>query len=158
MTVGATIGTGYSSAAEAGLIGQVGDNGAGAVRLGVSVPIFDRGSTRQRVRQAEARAAFLDQERQDTRRAVTLEVRERAIALDALAAQAELAVVRVEAAQEALDAERARFDAGEATLQAVSILQTRLVEAEAERARLAVEARFERLFLAIAVGDTPEAE
>ena len=136
----------------------MGDNGAGALRLGVSVPIFDRGVARQRIRQAEARAAFLEREREDARRAVALEVRERAIALDALAAQAELAAVRVEAAQAALAAERARFDAGEATLQAVSILQARLVEAEAERARLGVEARFERLFLAVAVGDAPEAE
>ena len=158
VTVGAYVGTGYSSAAGSGLLGQVGDNGAGALRLGVSVPILDRGVTRQRVRQAEARAAVLEREREDARRAVALEVRERAIALDALAAQAELAAVRVEAAQAALAAERARFDAGEATLQAVSILQARLVEAEAERARLGVEARFERLFLAVAVGDAPEAE
>ncbi len=157
VTVGAYLGTGFSSAAQAALVGQLGDNRAGALRLNVSVPLLDRGAVRQRVRQAEARATFLERDREDARRGVALEVRERAIALDALDAQSALADVRVEAAQAALAAERARFDAGEATLQAVSILLTRLVEAEAERARLAVEARFERLFLAVAVGDDPDA-
>ena len=150
--IGGFVGTSYSSAGEVTFPSQVGDNRSGSLRLSVSVPLFDRGATRERVRLAEARAAALRAEEVDARRGVALEVRERRIEVDALAAQAAVAEVRVRAAEQALDAERARFDAGEATLQAVSLLQARVVEARTERARLAVEARFQRLLLAVAVG------
>ncbi len=154
IALNASLGTSYTSAADGtSLPGQFGDNRAGGLRLGVSVPIFDRGATRARVRQAEATAALLRAEAEDARRAVVLDVRERLIGLDALRAQTDVAGVRVRAAAEALAAERARFQAGETTLQAVSLLQARLVEARSDRARLGVEAQFQQLFLAAAVGE-----
>ena len=154
IALSASLGTSYTSASDgATLPGQFADNRAGGLRLGVTVPIFDRGTTRAGVRQAEARAAALRAEAEDARRAAVLDVRERLVELDALRAQADVARVRVEAAEEALAAERARFQAGETTLQAVSLLQARAVEARSDRARLTVEAQFQRLFLAAAVGE-----
>jgi len=152
VSVGAYVGTSYSSAGEVTFPGQIGDNRAGSLRLGVSLPILDRGQSRQRIRQAEARATALRAEQADAERAVALEVRELRIELDALDAQAELAEVRVAAAEAALDAERARYEGGETTLQSVSQLQARLVEARTERERIRVAARFQRRLIDVAVG------
>ena len=49
--------------------------------------------------------------------------------------------------------ERARYAAGETALQTVSLVQARAVEARTEQERLAVEARFQRLLLAVATGE-----
>ena len=152
VSVGAYVGTGYSSAAGTGIPGQLGDNRAGALRLTVSLPVLDRGASGAAVRRAEARAAALRADREGARRAAALDVRERAVEVDAVDAQAGVAAVRVEAAEAALAAERARYAAGATTLQAVSLLQARLFEAQSERARLAVEAVFARRLLRLAVG------
>ena len=151
--LGASVGTSYTSAAEVGFPGQIGDNRAGGLRVGVSVPLLDRGVSRARTRQAEVRTVALAAEQEDARRAVALEVQERTIALDALREQRAVADVRVRAAAEALAAERARFQAGETTLQSVSLLQARTVEARTAQERLAIEARFEALLLRVAVGE-----
>ncbi len=71
----------------------------------------------------------------------------------ALRAQTEIAATRVRAAEEALDAEQARYAAGVSTLQSVSLLRARALEARTALAQLAIEARFQRLLLALAVGD-----
>ncbi|MDT7856754.1 TolC family protein [Rubrivirga sp. S365] len=152
VAVGAYVGTNYSSAAGTALPGQLGDNRAGALRLTVSLPVLDRGAAGTAVRRAEARATALRADQEDVRRAVALDVRERSVEVDAAAARAEVAAVRVEAAEAALAAERARYAAGATTLQAVSLLQARLVEARTERAQLAVEAAFNRRLLALALG------
>lgn len=153
VSVGGSLGTTYTSAGASGLPGQLQNNRAGALRVSVSLPLLDRGVTRQRVRQAEARAVLLRAEAEDARRAVALEVDERRIQIDALRARAEVAAVRVAAAQTALDAERARYAAGETTLQAVTLLQARAVEARTEQEQLAVAARFQALLLNVAVGE-----
>ena len=83
---------------------------------------------------------------------MALDVRERAVALEALAAQAETVAVRVRAARVALDAERARYEAGAATLQDVSLLQARLTDALAQQATIEIEAAFAPALLDAAVG------
>ena len=152
VALGAYVGTGYSSAAGAGIPGQFGDNRAGGLRLSVSLPVFDRGAARAAVARADARSAALRATTEDARRQAALDVREQVIARDALAARAEVAEARVRAARVALDAERARYEAGAATLQDVTLLQARLTDALAERATIAVEAAFAPTLLAVAVG------
>lgn len=153
VSLNAYLGTSFTSAADDAFVPQVGDNRAGSLRLGITVPIFDRGLSRQRVRLAEAQASALRSYQEDARRAVALEVQELGIRVTALTAQADIAATRVRAAEEALAAERARFDAGESTLQSVSLLRARAVEARTNQAQLGVEARFQRALLARAVGD-----
>ena len=153
VSLGGFVGTSYTSAAGVGFPGQIGDNRTGSLSLNVSLPILDRGVTRGRIRQAEAREQALRAAEADTRRAIALEVQEHRIRLDALAAQSEIAEIRVEAAQTALDAERARYVAGETTLQSVSILQARLHEARTNQALLRVQAQFERRLLMLALGE-----
>lgn len=152
ITAGAAFGTSYTSAAAVGFPSQVGDNRSGGIRVGVSVPLFDRGVARQRTRQADVRAVALAAEREDARRSVALDVRERLIELDALREQDVLAAVRVRAAEATLAAERARYAAGESTLQSVSLAQARAVEARTAQERVTVDARFGRLLLGVAVG------
>ena len=152
ITVGGSVGTSYTSAADAGFPGQIGGNRAGGFSLGVSVPLFDQGATRARTAQAAARAVALSVEAEDARRGVAAEVREALVEVEARQAQASVAADRVRAAQTAADAERDRFQFGETTLQSVSLARARLVEAQTDRARLEVEARFARLLLDVAVG------
>ena len=152
VAVGAFVGTSYSSSTGTALPGQFGDNRGGSLRLSVSLPVLDGGRTAARVRQAEVQTLAAEVAAEDARRAVALEVRERRVALDAVGSRTEVAEVRVAAARTALDAEQARYLAGETTLQDVTQLRTRLVEAETELARLGVEARFASLLLDVAVG------
>lgn len=153
IAVDAYLGTSFSSAGETAFPAQVGDNRAGALRLGLSFPLFDQGISRQRIRQAEAQAAALRSYQADARRAIALDVQEIRIRFAALRAQTEIAATRVRAAEEALDAEQARYAAGVSTLQSVSLLRARALEARTALAQLAIEARFQRLLLALAVGD-----
>ena len=152
VALGAYVGTGYSSAAGTGIAGQFGDNRAGGLRLSVSLPVLDRGASGTAVARAEAQAAALRASAEDARRQVALDVQEQLVALDALAARADVAEVRVRAARTALDAKRARYEGGAATLQDVSVLQARLTDALAERATIAVEAAFASALLDVAVG------
>ncbi|MEM1056633.1 MAG: TolC family protein [Bacteroidota bacterium] len=153
VSLGAYVGTSYTSAASAGFSGQFGDNRTGSVGVNVSFPLLDRGVTRQRIRQAEAQAQALRAEADDTRYAIALEIREHHIRLGALQAQADLAAIRVEAAQQALAAERALYLGGETTLQSVSVLQARVADARTQQALLRVEAAFERRQLQVALGE-----
>ena len=152
VALSARLGTSYSSASP-GFVGQFGDNRGGGVGVSVSLPILDRGVTRERTRLAEARAQALRAEADDARRAVALDVREAHVRLTSLQAQIGVAEVRVEAAETALRAERARYAAGATTLQAVSLAESRAVEARTEREQLHVGARFQRLLLDVAVGE-----
>ena len=114
--------------------------------------MLDGGATQAEVRRAEARALTLRVEEEEARRRVALEVRERSIELDAARAGLALAETRLAAAETALEAERAQYLAGETALQAVSQARSRVVDARETRARLAVEARFTRRLLDVAVG------
>ncbi|WP_412060717.1 TolC family protein [Rubrivirga sp. IMCC45206] len=152
VALAASMGTGFTSAAPDAFGGQFADNRAGSLGLRVSVPLLDRGATRAEVRRARARADALDADAAQTRRAAALEVETARLRLDALADLLPLADARVDAAETALAAERARYDAGASTLQAVAQLRARLTAARTDAAVLAVTARFERLLLALATG------
>jgi outer membrane protein len=150
------MGTSYTSAnADTGIPGQLGDNRSGSLGLQVSLPLLDRGATRRRVRQAEARAAAVDVEVETVRRAIVFEVQETVADLRSLAAQAEVAEIRQRAADAALDAELARFRAGTTTLQTVAQLRSRSIEAQVESERLRVQQRVQAQILELVVGTYP---
>lgn len=153
VTLTGGMGTSYTSAnTEAGIPGQLGDNRSGALGVRVSLPLMDRGATRSRIRQAEARATAVDVEAEAVRRAAAYEVREAASELRALAAQAEVAAVRQRAAEAALEAELARFRAGTTTLQTVAQLRSRRLEAQVEQERLRIRRQLQARLLELAVG------
>ena len=147
------MGTSYTSAnTDTGIPGQLGDNRSGALGLRVSLPLMDRGSTRSRIRQAEARAASVDVEAETLRRTIVFEVQEAVADLESLAAQAEIAAVRQRAADAALDAELARYREGATTLQAVAQLRSRAVEARVEQERVRIQRRVQAQLLELVVG------
>ena len=152
VAVFAGAGTSFTSAGAGAIPGQFGDNRAGQLGLQVSMPLFDGGAGRGGVRQSAARLAALDAQTDEAARAVALEAREAGVELAATEAQLEIAAVRVDAAQTALGAELARFQAGETTLQSVALLRARAVDAATRQAVLDVTVRFLRLRLRLAAG------
>ena len=149
----AGMGTSYTSAnADTGIPGQLGDNRSGALGLSVSLPLMDRGTTRSRIRQVEARAARVDVQAETVRRAIVFEIHEAVTGLESLAAQADVAAIRQRAAEAALNAELARYGAGTTTLQSVAQLRSRAVEAQVERGRLRVQQRVQAHILELVVG------
>ena len=114
--------------------------------------MFDRGRAGA-VAQAASCVTATRAAAKEARRAAALEVWEATVVLDDTRAQAELAVVRSEAARAALDAELARYQAGETTLQAVAQLRARVVDAETRRAVLAVTEAYPHVLLRIVAGD-----
>ena len=151
VSVVAGAGTGFTSAASGGLPGQLGDNRAGQVGLRVSLPLFDRAAGGA-VGQARARVSAAQATAENARRSVALEVWEAAIVLADVEAQTDLAATRLAAAETALDAEQARYQTGETTLQSVAQLRARAVDAATRLAVLTVTARYQRLLLRLAAG------
>ena len=150
------MGTSYTSAnVDAGIPGQLGDNRSGSLGIRVSLPLMDRGATRSRIRQAEARATAVEVEAETVRRVVVYQVTDAATELQALAAQVEVVEVRQRAAEAALEAELARFRAGTTTLQTVAQLRSRLVEAQVDQERLRIQQRVQARLLELAMGRQP---
>ena len=149
-----SVGTSYTSANDAtGFAGQVGDNRSGSLGLRVSLPILDQGATRSGLRRAEARALAVDADAESVRRTIAFEVQEALADRRQLDAEAEVARVRLEAAQSALDAELARFQAGTTTLQAVAQLRSRRLDAEVTRERITIRRRVQARWLELVLGD-----
>jgi outer membrane protein len=134
--------TAYSSASDLSVADQLNQRRGGSVGIGVSIPLFDRGSSdlatqRAQIQADNARLA-LQQQRQD----VALEVR-RAY-LDHRAAQERLAAAQAQqmAADQALAATRERYRVGAATLVELSQSQAAQVQA----ASSLVNARYTLVF------------
>ncbi|MEO0559649.1 MAG: TolC family protein [Bacteroidota bacterium] len=153
VTLTGGMGTSYTSAnTDTGIPGQLGDNRSGSLGLSVSLPLMDRGATRSRIRQAEARATRVDVEAETVRRTIVFEIQDTVTDLESLAAQAEVAAVRQRAAAAALDAELARFAAGATTLQTVAQLRSRAVEAQVELERLRIQRQVQAQILELVIG------
>jgi outer membrane protein len=134
--------TAYSSASDLSLADQLNQRRGGSIGIGVSIPLFDRGSSdlatqRAQIQADNARLA-LQQQRQD----VALEVR-RAY-LDHGAAQERLAAAQAQqvAADQALAATRERYRVGAATL--VELTQSQAAQVQAASAL--VNARYALVF------------
>jgi outer membrane protein len=134
--------TAYSSASDLSIADQLNQRRGGSIGIGVSIPLFDRGSadlaTQRAQIQADNARLALQQQRQD----VALEVR-RAY-LDHRAAQERLAAAQAQqvAADQALAATRERYRVGAATL--VELTQSQAAQVQAASAL--VNARYTLVF------------
>src|SRR5687767_9467943 len=134
--------TAFSSASDLSLADQLNQRRGGSVGIGVSIPLFDRGSadlaTQRAQIQADNARLGLQQQRQD----VAVEVR-RAY-LDHRAAQERLAAAQAQqvAADQALTATRERYRVGAATL--VELTQSQAAQVQAASAL--VNARYTLVF------------
>ncbi len=129
ISLSAAYSTAFNSAADLSLSDQLDQRRGGSIGLGISIPIFDRGSTslaeqRAQIEQDNARLALANQ-----KQTVALEVR-RAY-LDQQSAQEQLAAAgaQLTAAQKALDATQARYQVGAATLLEVTQARAQQVQA-----------------------------
>lgn len=120
----------FSSASEAAFLDQFNDRRGGSVGVGVSVPIFDRGATRNATARAQVQLdqARIDQE--NLRQEVALQVRRATLDVRAAGEQRRAAEAQVAAARLALEAARDRYEVGAATLVERSQAQAILVQAE----------------------------
>lgn len=124
--------TSYSSVSSFGFIDQLDQRRGGSVSLGVSVPIFDKFSTRSATQQAtiqveNARLA-LEKQRLD----VGLDVRQAWLDLTSAREQLVAAQAQQRSAEMALTASRERYQAGAATL--VELAQARAAQVQAATA------------------------
>ena len=131
-SVSASLGynTAYTSASDSSLFNQFNQRRGGTVGLGLSLPIFDRGSVRLQEQRAaiseeNAKLALLNQQQ-----TVALEVRR--AWLDVRSAQQQLVAATAQqvAATLALDAVQQRYNVGSATLLEITQARSQLVNAQ----------------------------
>ena len=134
--------TAYSSASDLSIADQLNQRRGGSIGIGVSVPLFDRGSTDLATQRAQIQADNARLALQQQRQQVALEVR-RAY-LDHRAAQERLAASQAQqvAADQALAATRERYRVGAATL--VELTQSQAAQVQAASAL--VNARYALVF------------
>jgi outer membrane protein len=132
----------YNSASPFSFSDQLDQRRGGSVGIGVSVPLFDRGSTSAATRRAEIQADNASLSLISLQQEVGLQVRR--VYLDFRAAQEQLVAAesQVRAAELALQAAQDRYTAGASTL--VELTQSRAARVEA--ASSLVSARYNLLF------------
>ena len=138
----------YNSATDLGFTDQLDQRRGGSVSLGVSIPLFDRGSTSLSTQRAEiaednARLALKDRQQQ-----VGLEVRRAYLDLQAAAQQLDAAEAQLRAAQLSLESSQQRYNVGAATL--LEVTQARAIQLQAASAL--VSARYGLLFQRTLIG------
>jgi outer membrane protein len=134
--------TAYSSASDLSLADQLNQRRGGSIGIGVSIPLFDRGSSDLATQRAQIQADNARLALQQQRQEVALDVR-RAY-LDHRAAQERLAAAQAQqvAADQALAATRERYRVGAATL--VELTQSQAAQVQAASAL--VNARYALVF------------
>jgi outer membrane protein len=134
--------TAYSSASDLSLADQLNQRRGGSIGIGISIPLFDRGSADPATQRAQIQADNARLALQQQRQEVALEVR-RAY-LDHRAAQERLAAAQAQqrAADQAVAATRERYRVGAATLVELTQSQTAQVQA----ASAFVNARYNLVF------------
>jgi outer membrane protein len=153
VSVSAGYNTSLNSSNDAGLFDQLNQRQGGSVSVGVSLPIFDRGSTaaetqRAKIQQDNARIALENQRQQ-----VGLEVRRAYLDFQSAQEQLRAAQAQQTAAQQSLSATDERYRAGVGTL--VEVTQARATLATAQSALVTARSNllFQRTLVDYYVGD-----
>jgi outer membrane protein len=124
--------TAFTSAADLSFSDQLDQRRGGSLSLGVSIPLFDRGSAsvaeqRASIQQENARLALANQ-----KQTVALEVRRAYLDQQSARDQLTAAEAQLDAARQAVDAVQKRYQAGAATL--VELTQARAQQTQAASA------------------------
>ena len=121
--------TAYSSATDLSIANQLDQRRGGGIGIGISIPIFDRGSSsaaEQKAQIAQSNAQLvLSQQRQG----IALDVRRAYLDFTSAKQQLTAATAQLAAAQKAVEATQARYKVGAATLVEVSQAQAQEVSA-----------------------------
>lgn len=142
VSISAGINSAYSSITAAGLSSQLGDRRAGSLALGVSVPIFDRGSASIATQQANIQLENVRLNDEKQRQTVALEVRRAYLDYESAREQLNAARAQAQSADLAASAVRERYRVGAATLVEYTVAQATQVAA----ATALVNARYNLVF------------
>ena len=138
----------YNSATDIGFTDQLNQRRGGSVSLGLSIPLWDRGSTElatQRAQIAEDNARLDLKNRQQQ---IGLEVRRAYLDYQAATQQLDAAEAQLRAAQLALESSQQRYNVGAATL--LEVTQARAAQFQAASAL--ISARYGLLFQKTLIG------
>ncbi len=117
---------------------QTRDNRQGSIRLGMTIPIFNRFDTRYRVEQSRVVERNAQLDRESLQQRVALEVRQAYLDYQTAVKQLEVSDRRLRAAQQALDAEQERYNVGASTLVELTAVQVQYVSASSARVNAVV--------------------
>lgn len=122
--------TAYNTASALSLSDQLDQRRGGSVGIGVSIPLFDRGSADLTTQRAQIAADNARLSLQQQQQSVALDVRRAYLDFQAAQARLTAAEAQEKAAGLAVDASRQRYDVGAATLVEVSQARATLVQAQ----------------------------
>ena len=153
VSVSAGYNTVLNSSNDLGLFDQFAQRQGGSVSVGVSLPLFDRGSTaaetqRARITQDNARIALQNQQQQ-----VAVEVRRAWLDWQAAGEQLSAAQAQVTAAQQSLDATQQRYRAGVGTLVELTQARSTLAQAQSQLVSARYNLVFQRTLVDYYVGN-----
>jgi len=121
--------TAYSSATDLSLTNQLDQRRGGGIGIGVSIPLFDRGSSSAAEQKAEIAQSNAQLALSQQRQATALDVRRAYLDFTSAKQQLTAATAQLAAAQKAVEATQARYKVGAATLVEVSQAQAQEVSA-----------------------------
>jgi outer membrane protein len=121
--------TGYSSAADLALGSQLDQRRGGSLGIGISIPIFDRGSASLAEQRAKLSADNARMELDASKKAIELEVRRAYLDRTSAAEQLASAQAQQASAEMALNMTQQRYRAGAATLVEVTTARAQQVQA-----------------------------
>jgi len=124
-----TYSTAYSSATDLSLTNQLDQRRGGGIGIGVSIPLFDRGSSSAAEQKAEIAQSNAQLALSQQRQATALDVRRAYLDFTSAKQQLTAATAQLAAAQKAVEATQARYKVGAATLVEVSQAQAQEVSA-----------------------------
>jgi outer membrane protein len=132
----------FNSATALGFVDQLDQRRGGSVRIGVSIPLFDRGSTRLATERAQIQADNASLTLENQRQEVALQVRRAYLDYDAAQGQLAAAQAQQRASDLAVSTSQERYRVGAATL--VELTQARATQVQAASA--VVSARYSLVF------------
>jgi outer membrane protein len=138
----------FSSATSIGFTDQLNQRRGGSIAIGMSIPLFDRGTTDLAAQRAEIAEDNARLELKDRQQQVGLEVRRAYLDYQAATQQLEAAEAQLRAAALALQASQQRYNVGAATL--LEVTQARATQLQAASAL--VTARYGLLFQRALIG------
>ena len=138
----------YSSATSIGFSDQLNQRRGGSIAIGMSIPLFDRGTTDLAAQRAEIAEDNARLELKDRQQQVGLEVRRAYLDYQAATQQLDAAEAQLRAAALALQASQQRYTVGAATL--LEVTQARATQLQAASAL--VTARYGLLFQRTLIG------
>ena len=142
MSLTAGYSSAFNSATELGFVDQLDQRRGGSIGIGVSIPLFDRGSTRLATERAQLQADNASLTLENQRQEVALQVRRAYLDYDAARGQLAAAQAQQRASDLAVSASQERYRVGAATL--VELTQARSTQVQAASA--VVSARYNLVF------------